>query len=355
MNVYGVIIAGGHGKRLWPLSRSLKPKPVLAIKNEQPLIRQTLTRLNRVIDTKDIFVVTNEEVLAPIYECIKEVPLENMLSEPISKNTAPAIGLACIHIMDRYGDAVVVVSPADHYIKDDDKFVELLKKAINVCQMHETVVVFCVKPRFPSTNYGYIGKTEGMIEDGVFKVKQFIEKPVADVAERLIQEGYLWNAGIFVFKISTMLQAIKEHTPELSSALERIKKTFKGPYERKTIKEEYSKLLDISIDKGVIEKLDNVSVVEMDLAWADLGSFEQIANIIASKDENGNQRVGNGIDVDSHNNIIVSYDNFIVTANVHDLIIVASDGNILVTAKGNDDAIAKVVNTLRARGFKEHL
>lgn len=355
MNVYGVIIAGGQGKRLWPLSRSLRPKPVLAIGGEQSLIKQTLKRLNKLIETKDIFVITNEEVFAPIYESIKEIPLENMLSEPISRNTAPAIGLACIHIMDKYGDAIIIVSPADHYIKDDDKFAELLNKAIKVCQTNDTVVIFGVKPTSPSINYGYIGKGEAVSEQGVFKVKQFTEKPVMEVAQQLINEGYLWNAGIFVFKISTILKAIKQHTPELSSALDRIKKTFKGPYERKTIKEEYSKLQDVSIDKGIIEKLDNVSVIEMDLAWADLGSFEQIANIITSKDENGNQRIGKGIDVDSRNNIIVSDDNFIVTANVHDLIIIASDGSILVASKESDDVIAKVVNTLRAKGLKDYI
>lgn len=355
MNVCGVIIAGGQGKRLWPLSRLLRPKPTLAIGAEQSLIKQTFLRLNKTIDAKNIIVVTNEEVFAPIYEQIKEVPLENILTEPVGRNTAAAIGLACIHIMDREGDAIVAVSPADHYVKGDDRFTQLLQLAVKTCEKMDTVVVFGVKPTSPSTNYGYIGRGDKLSEDNIFRVTQFIEKPSKDVAEKLISQGYLWNAGIFVFKISTMLSAIKQHMPALSSALDIIKKTLKGPYERKTIKEEYSKLQDVSIDKGVIEKLDNISVIEMDLPWADVGSFEQMANIMTNKDENGNQRIGNGIDVDSKDNIIIGEDNFVVTANVHDLIIVASDGNILITSKGSDEVISKVVNTLKEKGFKEHI
>jgi mannose-1-phosphate guanylyltransferase len=355
VNIYGIIIAGGQGKRLWPLSRLLRPKPVLAITKEQSLIKQTLQRLNTIVETGNLIVVTNEEVFAPIYESIKEVPLENVLAEPVGRNTAAAIGLACIHIMERCGDAIAIVTPADHYIGDDNQFADLLKKAVDVCRKTDTVVVFGVRPESPSTNYGYIAKGEKSEDNDVFKVAKFTEKPPQKTAEQFVAEGYLWNAGIFVFRISSLLNAIKQHMPELSSALEKIKKTLKGPYERKTIKEEYSKLGDVSIDKGIIEKLDTVSVIEMNIPWADLGSFEQIANIMMTKDEQGNQRMGKGIDVDSTNNIIVGEDNFVVTANVHDLIIIASDGRILVTSKGSDEVIARVVNTLHARGLKEHI
>ncbi len=356
MNIYGIIIAGGQGKRLWPLSRLLRPKPVLVITKGQTLIKQTLQRLNTIVETGNLIVVTNEEVFAPVYESIQEVPLENVLSEPVGRNTAAAIGLACIHIMERQGgDAIAIVTPADHYIGDDEQFGVLLKKAADICRKTDTVVVFVVRPASPSTNYGYIAKGEKLDDHDAFKAAKFTEKPPQKTAEQFVADGYLWNAGIFVFRISSMLNAIKQHMPELSSALEKIKKTLKGPYERKTIKEEYSKLGDVSIDKGIIEKLDSVSVMEMNIPWADLGSFEQIANIMMTKDEQGNQRMGNGIDVDSTNNIVVGDDNFVVTANVHDLIIIASDGRILVTAKGSDEVIAKVVNTLHARGLKEHI
>ncbi len=355
MNIYGIIIAGGQGKRLWPLSRLLRPKPVLSIPSGQPLIRQTLLRLNKIVETRNLFVITNEEVFAPIYESIKEVSLENVISEPIGRNTAAAIGLACTHIMERYGDAIAIVTPADHYIEDDTQFAGLLDKAAGFCQKADAVVVFGVKPTYPSVNYGYIAKGEELDGDKIFKVAKFTEKPPKAMAEQFVSEGHLWNAGIFVFKVSTMLNAIKQYMPELSLALDKIKKTFNGPYERKTIKEEYNKLNDISIDKGIIEKLDKVFVIEMTTKWADLGSFEQMANIMITKDGNGNQRMGNGIDIDSTNNIIICDDNFIVTANVHDLIIIVSDGKILITSKGSDEAISKVVDTLNIRGFKEHI
>ncbi len=355
MNIYGILIAGGQGKRLWPLSRLLRPKPVLAVQNNQSLIQQTLMRLKTVVDPGNIFIVTNEEVFAPVYESVQEVPLGNFLAEPLGRNTAAAIGLACIHIMERDNDALAIVSPADHYIGDNEQFSALLHKAADVCRKTDTVVVFGVKPTSASTNYGYIAKGDPLDETGAFKVARFTEKPQQQAAEQFVAEGYLWNAGIFVFRISTMLQAFRQHMPELASALENIRKSFKGPYERKTMKEEYAALQDISIDKGVIEKLDTVSVLEMNVPWADLGSFEQIANVMTQKDENGNQRMGSGIDVDSTDTIIVGDDNFVVTANVHGLIVVVSDGRILVAAKGSDEKIARAVTLMQEHGFKEHI
>ncbi len=284
MSVYGVIIAGGQGKRLWPLSRLLRPKPVLAIPKDISLIQQALARLKTVVDSSSIYVVTNEEVFAPVYGAVQDLPLENIFSEPLGRNTAAAIGLACIHIIDRDSDALAIVSPADHYIGDDEQFARLLHTAVDVCRTTDTVVVFGVKPASASTNYGYIARGEPLEGTGAFKVARFMEKPQQQTAEQFVAEGYLWNAGIFVFKVSTMLQAIGQHMPELAAALENIRKAFKGPYERKTIKEEYAQLRDISIDKGVIEKLDRVSIIGMDIPWADLGSFEQIANVMMAKD-----------------------------------------------------------------------
>jgi mannose-1-phosphate guanylyltransferase len=362
MNVYGVIIAGGQGKRLWPLSRLARPKPVLAIPKGQPLIKQTLLRLEQVIENQNLFVVTNEEVFAPTYEAIKELSVENIISEPIGRNTAAAIGLACIHILQKQDDAVVIIAPSDHYIENNEQFTRLLKGAVDVCNKEDAVIVFGVKPAGPSTNYGYISKGEkpsgtdiqNDVQD-IYRVAQFIEKPSKERAEQFIADGYLWNAGIFVFRAGSMLGAIKAHLPELAAALERIKKSMKGPYERKTIKEEYSKLSDISIDKGIIEKLDNVLVMEMNTGWADLGSFEQIANIMVAKDDNGNQRMGNGFDLNSTDTLVISEDSLVVTAGLHDIMVIVSEGRVLVTKKNNDSIISTIVDTLKAKGLKEYL
>ncbi|MCL4477997.1 MAG: mannose-1-phosphate guanylyltransferase [Deltaproteobacteria bacterium] len=358
MSVYGVIIAGGQGKRLWPLSRISKPKPTLAIGRDKPLIRQVMERLENVTERKNVFVVTNEEVFAPIYDAVKELSVVNVITEPISRNTAAAIGLAAIHITEREQNPVMIVMPADHYIEDDNKLSLLLKAAIDACEKINGVVIFGVKPASPSTNYGYIEKGEtSSLKDtpGLYRVRRFTEKPDMQLAEQFIKEGYLWNAGIFVAKADIMLAAIKKYMPELSDALNRIKKQLKGPYERKTIKEEYIKLQDLSIDKGIIEKLDNVYVIEMNTGWADLGSFEQLAGIAIKQDEKGNRRIGNGIDIGSSNNIVMNEYGFVVTANISDIIVIASSGVVLVTKKGSDETISKIVNILREKNLKEYL
>lgn len=355
MNVYGIIIAGGQGKRLWPLSRMARPKPVLAVIKGRSLIQQTAERLEKVVQPENILLVTNEEVFAPVYGAVKDIPVENVLSEPMGRNTAAAIGLACIHITEKQDDAIAIVSPADHYIEDQDTFSMLLKKAVDVCDKTGDVVIFGVKPTEASTNYGYIAQGQKSADGSSARVARFTEKPSGELAQKFVSEGYLWNAGLFVFKMSTMLSAIKTHTPDLFSALERIKKTLKGPYERKTMKEEYARLQDVSIDKAIIEKLDNVSLIEMNIAWADLGSFEQIANSMVPKDANGNQRIGNGMDFGSKNSIIMSEDNFVVTTNVDGIIVIVSDGRVLVAKKGNDNAIANIVNSLTEKGWKDYL
>ncbi|MCL4558118.1 MAG: sugar phosphate nucleotidyltransferase [Deltaproteobacteria bacterium] len=362
MNVYGVIIAGGQGKRLWPLSRTARPKPVLAVPKGLPLIRQALGRLGQVVESRNIMVVTNEEVFAPTYDAIRELPVENVISEPISKNTAAAIGLACVHILAKEKDAVVIVTPSDHYIKDEGQFARLLKRAVGTCSESDVVIVFGVKPRGPSTNYGYIARGEGLegpdVQKGAHalcRVTGFTEKPSRERAEQFISEGYLWNAGVFVFRASTMIAAIRKHLPELASALDTIKQHMKGPYERKTIKEEYARLSDISVDKGIIERLDNMVVMEMDTEWADLGSFEQIADIMVPGDENGNQRIGSGFDLNSTDTLVISEDSLVVTADVHDIIVVVSEGRVLIARKGSDNTISAVVSRLKADGLKEYL
>ncbi len=358
MNVYGVIIAGGQGKRLWPLSRLARPKPVLAIPKDQPLIKQTLIRLEQVVGNKNLLVVTNEEVFAPTYEAIKELPVENIISEPVGRNTAAAIGLACIHILEKQDDAVVIIAPADHYIENNEQFTNLLKEAVAVCQSSDAVLVFGVKPAGPSTNYGYIAKGEKSAPSGtqdIYRVDKFIEKPSKEYAEQFIADGYLWNAGVFVFRAGSMIRAMKTHQPELAAALDKIKKSLKGPYERKTIKDEYARLNDLSVDKGIIEKLDNVLVIEMNTGWADLGSFEQIANIMIPKDASGNQRIGSGFDLNSTNTLVISEESLVVTADIHDIMVIVSEGRVLITKKNNDSAIASIVTTLKANGLKEYL
>ncbi len=362
MNVYGVIIAGGQGKRLWPLSRAARPKPALAVPKGLPLIRQALRRLEQVVEHGNTILVTNEELFAPLYGAVREVPVENVLSEPVSRNTAAAIGLACIHILAKQKDAVVIVTPADHYVQDEERFTQLLRRAVRVCSSSDVVVVFGVRPGGPSTNYGYIAKGEalpgpddqGEVRD-VYRVARFTEKPSKDRAEQFVSDGYLWNAGIFVFRAATMIQAIGKHLPELASALDTIQQQMKGPYERKKIKEEYTKLRDVSIDKGIIEKLDNVAVMEMDTGWADLGSFEQIANIMVPGDASGNQRIGTGFDLNSTNTLVISEEGLVVTADVHDIMVIVSEGRVLITKKDNDSAIAALVDKLRTDGLKEYL
>ncbi|KKC30219.1 mannose-1-phosphate guanylyltransferase [Caldanaerobacter subterraneus] len=335
--ITGVIMAGGKGERFWPKSRVKMPKQFLNLYGNKTMIQQTVDRLKKIMPVENIFVVTNIDYAAIISEQIPDLPTENILIEPMAKNTAACIGLAALHTERLDKDSIMVVVPSDHVIKDEEAYIEILKTAIEKAKAGDNLVTIGIKPTRPETGYGYIKfrkMTKEIINGNpVHKVEKFVEKPGYEVAVRYVESGdYLWNSGMFIWKTSSILRAIEKYMPELYKALENIRENFDSEDIERVLYEGYSKLESISIDYGVMEKAKNVYVVPGDFGWDDVGSWTSIERLY-EKDENGNVIRGNVVAVDTKKCIITGGEKLIATLGIEDVIIVDTDDALLICSK----------------------
>jgi len=351
--ITGVIMAGGKGERFWPKSRIKMPKQFLKLYGDKTMIQQTADRLKRLMPIENIFVVTNIDYAGLISDQIPELPTENILIEPMGKNTAACIGLAAIHTERLDTDSIMVVVPSDHVIKDEETYLGVLKAAIEKAKAGNNLVTIGIKPQHPETGYGYINfkkiTNEIFHNNPVHKVERFVEKPDYDTAVKYVESGdYLWNSGMFIWKTSTILNAIKEYMPQLYSALNVIREHFDSDEIEKILYEEYSKLESISIDYGIMEKAKNVYVVPGDFGWDDVGSWTSIERLY-EKDENDNVIKGNVVSVDTKKCIITGSDKLIATLGIEDVIIVDTEDALLICSKDKAQNVKEVLNELREK------
>ncbi|AGB18544.1 mannose-1-phosphate guanylyltransferase [Thermoanaerobacterium thermosaccharolyticum] len=351
--ITGVIMAGGKGERFWPKSRIKMPKQFLKLYGDRTMIQQTVDRLKRLMPIENIFVVTNIDYAGLISDQIPELPTENILIEPMGKNTAACIGLAAIHTERLDRDSIMVVVPSDHVIKDEETYLGVLKTAIEKAKSGNNLVTIGIKPQHPETGYGYINfkkiTNEIINNNPVHKVERFVEKPDYDTAVKYVEIGdYLWNSGMFIWKTSTILNAIKEYMPQLYSALNVIKENFDSDEIEKILYEEYSKLESISIDYGIMEKANNVYVVPGDFGWDDVGSWTSIERLY-EKDENGNVIKGNVVSVDTKKCIITGNDKLIATLGIEDVIIVDTEDALLICSKDKAQNVKEVLKELKEK------
>lgn len=343
-----IILAGGGGTRLFPLSRACYPKQFLKIAGEKSLLQQTVERFLIVAKQEDIVIVTNKNYIFHVQEDLHEIGAEkiNVITEPTGKNTAPAIALAISYCKDYLNcceDEILFVSPADHLIKPAGKFAELVQLAEQVCKEKNDIITIGVKPIKPETGYGYIQSAD-KIDDNVFAVKSFKEKPDKVTAEKYLAEGnYYWNAGMFMFSIGRMETELEQYIPEI------VKISQQG-YEECV--NNFSKMPDISIDYAVAEKSTHMAVMPMqDIYWNDIGSFDSIAEVLA--DKNGNGIYGDVIADDCQNTIILGCDRLISGIGLKNLIVVDTPDSLLITEKGKSQEVKKVVEKLKKEHRKE--
>ena len=288
MKIITLIIAGGVGERFWPESRTAKPKQFLDLSGSgHPLIFDTAERVKSLTPYKDIYVVTGEKYKEAVLLSLPEIQDENVILEPVGRNTAPAINLALRYIQDRYNqDVVVVTIPSDQYIDDDKKYVELIEKATNFLENNDAIVTIGINPSHPDTGFGYIEEGEE-VENNLYKVRSFKEKPSLEVAKKYVKNGgYLWNAGMFIYKLSTMMHAFQKYMPQQYETLDNLFKLPKLEFYQ-NYATTFASLEKISIDYGVMEKADNIYVTKGTFEWDDLGSWLAIDRH-HQKDENGN-------------------------------------------------------------------
>jgi len=335
MVVKAVIMAGGKGERFWPLSREKFPKQLLSLIGKKSLLQETVDRLQPLISSQDILVVTRRSLARAIERQLPQIPRKNIISEPVGRNTAPCIGLAAKMIKE---DAVMVVLPADHIIKPRRKFLDTLKKAVTLAKETENLITIGIKPTYPATGYGYIevGNKE---KQQVFRVKRFVEKPDKKKAERFLKTGrFFWNSGMFVWRKSVILEAIGKYMPFLYQKLQMISS--------KNISKLYPGLPNVSIDYGIMEKAKNSLLIPADFSWEDLGSWESLDKFL-SRDKEKNAIIGRVSTIDSQNCIMVNRKGLLSAIGVSDLIIVSTEDVTLVFPKGKGQQVKKLVEKLR--------
>lgn len=359
MKVYGVIMAGGGGTRFWPLSRQTMPKQLLNLSGNDALINETINRISSFIDRKNIFIVTNERQNEPLKEVVATNCLdEHILLEPVARNTAACIGYAAFEIIKKYGDGIMCVFPADHYIKDEIEFKNILERAIKVANDTDKLITIGIRPTFPSTGYGYINfnnDSSNYYEGQAYDVIEFIEKPNFEKAKVYVDSGkYLWNSGIFVWKVSTILENFKRFLPKVYNKLEEISKYFGTDKETVKLKEIYPTIPSISIDYGIMERSDDVLVIPGYFGWSDVGSWDALGALY-EPDENGNIIKGEHINIDTENSILYSDKRLIATIGLNDVIVVETDDAVLVCSKNRSQDVKKIVEKLKEQGREEYI
>lgn len=353
-----LIMAGGKGERFWPKSRTHLPKQFLNISGNKSMIQQCIDRLQKFIPLDQIFVITNELYAELIKVQVPSLPKENIIIEPIGRNTAPCVGLASIIIEEKFPDSGMIVLPSDHIIKNESEFINILKTAVEVSELGNNLITLGITPTYPETGYGYIESTYETLERNgllVHKVNKFVEKPSIEVAESYLKKGnYYWNSGIFVWRTSVIRHYIQLFMPEMHNLLEQMKTSFLTMDRDKVIKSEFHKMPDQSIDYGIMEKAEGIYVIPCVFGWDDVGSWTALERI-DDLDEGGNVIRGNTINIDTKRCIIESNGKLIATLGVEDLIIVETDDVTLICKKEKAQDIKALIKELKLQKLEQYL
>src|SRR5450759_3030733 len=354
---HAVILAGGSGSRLWPLSRQHLPKQFLSLDGNASLLQTTINRLSPVIEAKNVLIVTQEaHAKGEAYHAL--LPYQTLF-EPVARNTAPAIALAAARLMADGADPIMVVLPADHIIKDEVRFREHLNIAIAAAESGK-LITFGIRPTRPDTGFGYVKAHRGDTPE-VYAVERFTEKPDAVTAERFLKEGdYYWNSGMFVWRASVILAEIRQHLPAVDKVIQAIIAESRSPGEfqqatfQQAVEKHFSAMPSISIDYGVLEKSSRVSLVPCDIGWNDVGSWQAVHEI-AAKDENGNALQGNVIALDCKNSLIRAEKRLVAAIGVEDLCVIETADAVLISKSDQTQRVREVVDVLHQRGSTEHV
>lgn len=350
--MFGIILAGGSGSRLWPLSRELYPKQLLNISGDKSLLQATFERLNKFMPAKNIISVTNTKHTSNVRMQLEDLSKDiSVLSEPLAKNTAPAIALATKYIQQNTDekDPVILVVPSDHLIKNTKHFIKTVEKGEKLAK-EGYIVTFGIEPDYPETGYGYINILSQHIHEG-FKVKEFVEKPNTKTAQKYIEaKTYFWNSGIFMFKASTMIEEIKNLAPEISKIMEEFDFSNTDQIEYNL----FDKMPNISIDYAIMEKSDKIALVKLESDWNDLGSWQSIYDV-SNKDSNHNVMIGHVLDEGSKNSFVYSSSKLVATIGLEDTVIVETEDAILACKKDKTQDVKKIFDKLKKENDNTHL
>lgn len=352
-------MAGGIGSRFWPMSRTSQPKQFIDILGSgETLIQQTFRRFERVCPVENIYIVTNEIYRDLIKIQIPQINDEQIVCEPTRRNTAPCIAYANYKILQKNPDANIVVAPSDHIILKEDAFIEVINAALKATSDNDWLVTLGITPSRPDTGYGYIQFNDQVCSSDdvrINKVKTFTEKPALEMAKSFLQSGdFLWNAGIFVWSLKSIMKAFEDYLPEVDAIFKEGMQYYNTKNEASFIKNAYTICKNISIDYGIMEKADNVYVLTSDIGWSDIGTWGSVYEI-RQKDEHGNTIIGKNVMTYNTSDCIVHMpkDKLVVIQGLEDYIVVEDDNILLICKKTEEQQIRQFVNdVLSEKGEK---
>ncbi len=346
-NYYAVIMAGGVGSRFWPVSTQEFPKQFHDMLGKgQSLIQRTFDRINDIVPSENILIATNERYESLVLEQLPKISKDQLLLEPIMRNTAPCILYAALKIYDQNPDAVMLVAPSDHWIDNEDEFTRNIQTSFKACSEDDILMTLGIQPSSPNTGYGYIQFSTSDSE--IKKVKNFTEKPNLETAEKFLTSGdYLWNAGIFVWSVKSIVSAFKKSLPDMLSLFD-TKNVYNTDTEVNYIKEHYKNAEDISIDFGIMERANNVHVLPVDFGWNDLGTWGSLYDKL-DKDSDNNATVGSEtIFRDANGNMIKTQEGKrVVIQGLSDFIVVEKDDVLLICPKKDEQDIKQIVSEVK--------
>jgi mannose-1-phosphate guanylyltransferase len=362
MKSYAIVMAGGVGARFWPFGTSRLPKQFLPIADsDDTMLQLTVKRLKDIVPIDQVFIITNQQYIGLVKKQLPKIPKENIIGEPVGRNTAPCIGLASILLRQFDEKAKMFVIPADHLIENVDEFTKVVNAGLRFVEEKEAIVTLGIVPSHPETGYGYIQFIEDAYYRGsnsdvdIFRVKTFAEKPTIDVARIFLESGdFLWNSGMFIFRADTMLNQMETYLPDLYHALQKIETALHTANYQKVLEQVFAEIKGISIDYGIMEKAKNVFVIKTDLKWSDLGSWDEVYRL-RKKDKNGNAIIGESYIKDSHNNLIMSPKGFVSVIGADDLIVIDTKDGLLICKRDRTQEVKEVVDYLKRKGLSDYI
>lgn len=347
-------MAGGGGTRFWPLSRTKTPKQLLNLSGKDVMVNEAIARLCPVTPPENIYIATNEAQRVSMEKAVNgRIPAENILAEPAARNTAACIGYAAVELLKTRGDGIMVITPSDAYIKDAETFAKTLKTAIGAAEETGKLVTVGITPTFPATGYGYIRfkKAAGPVKE----VIRFVEKPPLEQAEEYLKSGdYVWNSGIFVWKISTILNHYRRFLPELFARLGEFGEAIGTDGEEEALREAYEKIASVSVDCGIMEKSSDILVVPGEFGWSDVGSWDMLS-ALREEDENGNIVIGDGVLIGTDHCNVYAQSRTVALAGVKDMVVVETPDVVLVCPKDKAQDVKMLVEELKKSGREELL
>jgi mannose-1-phosphate guanylyltransferase len=354
---YALIMAGGTGTRLWPLSRSNRPKQALQLVGERTMFQHSVDRLGPLFKPEEIFVVTRSEHAPILAAQSPEIPQANFIIEPEGRGTAPAIALGAIHLHRLDPNATMVVVTADHFISEKGRFQQALRAAILAAEKGH-LVTLGISPSSPSTGFGYVqqGQAMGSLEElPFFQVERFTEKPNQETARQMVQSGnYSWNSGMFIWRLDRIMDEFARQMPEFYAQLSQVEKTLGTPEYESTIQHVWPRVAKQTIDYGIMEGARDVVVFPVSIGWSDIGSWASLLELLP-KDAQGNINIGPTLQIDTHDSLVFGSRRLIATIGVEDMVIVDTEDALLICPKEREQDVREIVKRLTSAGQEQWL